>query len=61
MAKERIVSAERHREDDRTAAPSLRPRRLGEFVGQSELIQKFEIALEAARVLLEGYQGGGGG
>jgi holliday junction DNA helicase RuvB len=36
-------------DDDTTAEASLRPRRLAEFVGQSELKAHLEIVLEAAR------------
>lgn len=37
-------------EDDAEVEPSLRPRRLADFVGQTELKERLEIVLEAARM-----------
>jgi Holliday junction DNA helicase RuvB len=53
MAKDRIISAAAT--DDDTAADeqpvnyTLRPKRLNEYIGQSELVEKLAIALQAAR------------
>jgi len=49
MARERIVSGEEKPEDgpDRFT-PALRPRRLDEYIGQPELIEKVRIGVQAA-------------
>ena len=52
MARERIVSGADQPEDNDPAAtmsPALRPRKLGEYVGQAELIERIRIAVEAAK------------
>jgi Holliday junction DNA helicase RuvB len=51
MARERLVSAEARVEDEEQAGtgPALRPRRLDEYVGQTELVERVRIAVQAAR------------
>jgi Holliday junction DNA helicase RuvB len=49
MAKQRIISPQAQREDESTAGPALRPRRLAEFVGQRDLVEKLTITLQAVR------------
>ncbi len=53
MATQRIVSSDSVEPRDEQANWSLRPRRLDEFVGQPELIERLSIALEAARTRQE--------
>jgi Holliday junction DNA helicase RuvB len=49
MTKDRIISAQARREDEPAAGPALRPRRLAEFVGQRELVEKLLITLQAVQ------------
>src|SRR6476660_8307517 len=57
MARERIVSGQEQPEDsfgERQGAaadfnPALRPRKLNEYIGQPELIEKIRIAVQAAK------------
>ena len=51
MARERLVSAEARVEDEEQggAGPALRPRRLAEYVGQTDLVERVRIAVQAAR------------
>src|ERR1700760_3720125 len=51
MARERIVSGEEQPEDGGGGGynPALRPRKLTEYIGESELIEKVRIAVEAAK------------
>lgn len=49
MAKERIVSATEQTSDEEIVSPSIRPRTLDEYVGQSALKERLDIALRAAR------------
>jgi Holliday junction DNA helicase RuvB len=51
MARERIISPTRTVEDEPQDrfAPALRPRRIDEYVGQRELIERVRIAVAAAR------------
>jgi len=50
VARERLVSATERVEDQESAAgPALRPQRLGEYVGQAELVERVRIAVQAAR------------
>lgn len=52
MARERIVSGTTQPEDAGVADgpnPALRPRKLGEYIGQAELIERIRIAVEAAK------------
>lgn len=48
MVEDRLVSPQRHAEEA-TAEPSLRPRRLDEYIGQERLKESLRIFLEAAR------------
>ena len=70
MARERVISGEEQPEDQAVAAdfnPALRPRKLHEYIGQPELIERVRIAVEAAKkrkepmehVLLSGPPGRG--
>ncbi len=47
MAKQRIVGGEEVGPEEATTQASLRPKRIHEYVGQSRLIEKLQIALEA--------------
>lgn len=49
MARERVVSAIEQASDAEQAAGAVRPRRLDEYVGQRDLVERLRIALEAAR------------
>ncbi len=49
MAKQRIISAKAQSPQDHAPRSSLRPRRLVEYVGQSDLIERVSISLEAAQ------------
>jgi Holliday junction DNA helicase RuvB len=61
MARERIVSAQEQPEDHAPSAagggaggiadfnPALRPRKLDEYIGQPELLEKIRIAVQAAK------------
>lgn len=49
MAKERIVSATEQTSDEEIVSPLIRPRTLDEYVGQSALKERLDIALRAAR------------
>jgi len=49
MAKQRIVSPQAQPPDEPAPTSSLRPRRLAEFVGQDDLVQRLQIALQAVR------------
>src|SRR5690606_29362209 len=49
MAKDRIISAASQSADDQPAGNVLRPRRLDEYIGQSDLVEKLAIALQAVR------------
>ena len=53
MARERIVSGDEQPEDRYSGAadfnPALRPRKLNEYIGQPELIERIRIAVEAAK------------
>src|SRR5512137_315834 len=52
MARERIISGEEQEEDRGAVAdfnPALRPRKLNEYIGQPELIERIRIAVEAAK------------
>ena len=48
MSTERIVTTETHTSDPPESIGAPRPRRLDEFVGQSQLCERLSIALEAA-------------
>ncbi|MSR28436.1 MAG: Holliday junction branch migration DNA helicase RuvB [Phycisphaerales bacterium] len=49
MAKERIVAASAQASDEESVIPSIRPRSLAEYVGQTALKERLGIALAAAR------------
>jgi holliday junction DNA helicase RuvB len=49
MAKDRIVSGTTRTSEDESANYALRPRTLGEYVGQRDLVEKLAIAIQAAR------------
>ncbi|MHC5024600.1 MAG: Holliday junction branch migration DNA helicase RuvB [Planctomycetota bacterium] len=49
MARQRIISAEAQHADEHATPTSLRPRTLGEYIGQRDLVEKLSIGLEAAR------------
>ena len=54
MARERIISGDEQPEDqpiggERDFNPALRPRKLNEYIGQPELIERIRIAVEAAK------------
>ena len=49
MAKERIISATVQQVDDQPVSAALRPRKLHEYIGQRELVEKLAIALQAVR------------
>ncbi len=49
MARERIISPEQQPTDEATPTLSLRPQRLEEYVGQPDLRERLDIALEAAK------------
>jgi len=50
MARERTVSAENTSVDEGDFNFSLRPRRLEEYIGQSTLIERLKIAIQAAKM-----------
>ena len=50
MAKDRIVSAEEQAIDEPAGGAMLRPRRLDEYIGQRDLVEKLSIALAAVRM-----------
>lgn len=49
MAKDERILDPTHRDDEVTFENSLRPRRLGEFIGQQKIKENMTIAIEAAR------------
>ena len=49
MAKDRIISAAAQHVDDQPASAALRPRKLNEYIGQRDLVEKLSIALQAVR------------
>lgn len=49
MARQRIISAEAQTIDEQPSSATLRPRRLDEYIGQPDLVEKLSIALEAVR------------
>jgi Holliday junction DNA helicase RuvB len=49
MAKERIISGAAVSPQEEAVQQSLRPQRLGEYVGQPRLVEKLTITLEAVR------------
>ena len=49
MAKQRIISTQAQSPQDHAPRSALRPRRLSEYVGQGDLIERVSISLEAAQ------------
>ncbi len=49
MARERIVSATEQAADADQAAGAVRPRRMADYVGQCDLVERLRIALQAVR------------
>ena len=49
MARERVVSAAEQAADAEQATGALRPSRIGEYVGQRDLVERVRIAIEAAK------------
>ena len=51
MARERIITAQTLPEDQPPAAgqPTLRPKKLDDYIGQRELIEKLRISIAAAQ------------
>jgi len=49
MARTRIIAADATSPEEEAVNTSLRPTRLGEYVGQSRLVEKLTIALEAVK------------
>ena len=49
MGRERIVSAAEQQSDAEQATGALRPGRIGEYVGQRDLVERVRIAIEAAK------------
>jgi holliday junction DNA helicase RuvB len=49
MAKDRIIAGGAQRHDDQPAAASLRPRKLNEYIGQRDLVERLSIALQAVK------------
>lgn len=52
MSDERIINPTAG-EDDQQVEKSLRPRKLGEFIGQEKVVEQLEIAIAAAKVRAE--------
>jgi Holliday junction DNA helicase RuvB len=49
MATERLISPEPDRPEDEVASQALRPRSIDEYVGQSELLERLMIAIQAGK------------
>ena len=52
MARDRVVTGERQQEDHpdlQTGGPALRPVHMRDYVGQSDLVERLSIALEAVK------------
>jgi Holliday junction DNA helicase RuvB len=49
VARDRIISAEAQTPDEEVVGSLLRPRRLTDYVGQRDLVERLSIALDAAR------------
>jgi len=51
LPRERILTGERlPTDDDEVEAPTLRPQRLDEFIGQHSLVERLRVSLEAAKM-----------
>ena len=49
MAEDRVVDYFRENEEEKVINLSLRPKSLGEFIGQSHIVSSLEIAIQAAK------------
>jgi holliday junction DNA helicase RuvB len=49
MAKQRIISPQAQAVDELSTGPAMRPRRMHDYVGQRDLVEKLSIALEAVQ------------
>jgi holliday junction DNA helicase RuvB len=49
MAKDRIISVAAQPLDDQPTSTSLRPRKISEYIGQRDLVERLSIALQAVR------------
>ena len=49
MPRERVIAPETQPIDIDAGAPSIRPRRLAEYIGQRDLVEKLRIAVEAVK------------
>jgi Holliday junction DNA helicase RuvB len=49
MAKDRIIAATAQQADEQPVSAALRPRKLGEYIGQRDLVERLAIALQAVR------------
>jgi holliday junction DNA helicase RuvB len=49
MPRERIISAQAQTEEEKTLNYALRPQKFDQYIGQSKLIEKLQIAVSAAR------------
>ncbi len=58
MTRQRIVSGQQLPEDEpsRQGASPLRPKRLAEYIGQSELVEKLQISVQAAKARHEAME-----
>ena len=61
MARERIISGDEIPEDRPSGeldrfTPALRPRKLQEYIGQSELIEKIQISVQSAKIRKEAME-----
>ncbi len=53
MSNERLLNPDPHPDDDQRGEKSLRPRLLGEFIGQEKVVEQLHIAIAAARARKE--------
>lgn len=49
MAKDRIISTTAQQADDQPVSTALRPRKMNEYIGQRDLVERLSIALQAVR------------
>lgn len=49
MAKDRIISSTAQQVDEQPVSAALRPRSMGEYIGQRDLVERLTIALQAVR------------
>ena len=55
MATERLIAATPQTTDQEWAGPTLRPDSMDEYIGQADLLEKLEIAIEAAKARATGH------